>query len=88
MLTTTATITRVLRELGLTNRGGDRDFRVKGLYRAGERVSTYVVLYGTHACQVAMAAAERIEAATLAAGYPFTVTVRKAGTASVVSIHN
>lgn len=56
--TPTVAIARVLRDLGLKQ---GVDFRVKGAYRNGERIGTYVDLYGAEARQLVAGSADEIE---------------------------
>lgn len=70
--TPTVAIARVLRDLGLKQ---GQDFRVKGEYRRGERIGTYVVLYSKAAEERVSVQRDVIEQRTAAEGFPFNVSV-------------
>ncbi|MET8768818.1 hypothetical protein [Streptomyces sp. NPDC004658] len=80
-------IARVLRRLGLSQ-GRGKDFRVKGFYRGGERLHTFVVLYTRGAHETVAAQADAIEQAPELGGFAFTVSVRYSGGRPVTSIRN
>lgn len=52
---------KALTEVGLNNRRPYRDFSVRGVYERGERLYTYVCLYGRHAQATILEHANEIE---------------------------
>lgn len=70
---TTLTIARVLRNIGLVQRGDGRQFSVKKYVERGEVRHTYVVLFGTQAEELVTEFRQQIEEATRDLGWPFTV---------------
>ncbi len=70
--TPTVAIARVLRGLGLKQ---GSDFTVKGEYKCGQRTSTYVLVTGVNARQVAANNADLIEQLSAEAGFTFNVSV-------------
>ncbi|QPL14141.1 hypothetical protein QEH48_gp112 [Streptomyces phage TurkishDelight] len=83
----TVAVTRALKRAGL-QQGKGKDFQVKGRYRNGERLFTYVRVYGTSAEAVVAERADDIERWTEESGFPFRVSVHYAGRWPVSDIHN
>mgnify|MGYP001579129312 CR=1 FL=1 len=71
--TPTVAIARVLRELGFKQ---GTDFRIKGEYRNGYRVGTYVNLYGADVRESVSRFANTIENRVAESGFTFSVSVR------------
>lgn len=70
--TPTVAIARILRGFGLTQ---GKDFRVKGQYRNGERVGTYVAVLTTRGDRIIAESADMIEHLSHESGFPFGVSI-------------
>lgn len=87
--TPTVALVRVLKSLGMTNRGIDRNFRIFGHYNSeGERLHTLAVIFDADAERLAAEHADDIERLTRESGFPFRVAVRVTCGRLSVSIGN
>lgn len=85
--TPTIAISRALKRAGLVQ-GKGKDFQVKGRYRNGERLFTYVRVYGNQAEAVITERADDIERWAAESGFPFRVSVLYMSRYPITDVHN